>query len=273
MAEKTSIEWTRSDDGSPGSTWNPITGVDGRWSCVKISPGCQHCYAERLNVRFGGPRYVVGADELQLHPIAMQDPLRWRKPRRIFVASMTDLFEERVPDVWIQQVWNVMLDAPRHTYQVLTKRARRMSEWVRINTMAAAMPEAHRHIWLGVSVENQAYAEERIGWLLETPAAVRFLSVEPLLGPIDLSKFLATGKISWVIVGGESGGPDHRRLVSREGAGWYPTAPALAWVRSLRDQCVAAGVPFHFKQWGGPTPKSGGRMLDGREWKQFPDVR
>ncbi len=270
MAERTSIEWTRSDDGSPGATWNPITGVEGRWSCVKISPGCHNCYAERMNVRFGGPKYVVGADELQLHPVAINDPRHWRKPRRIFVCSMTDLFEDRVPDEWIRGVWNVMLETPRHSYQVLTKRAQRMSEWVRMNTMAAAMPKAHRHIWLAVSVENQAYADDRIEWLLQTPAAVRFLSVEPLLGPVDLSTYLASRKIGWVIVGGESGGPDHRRLVCREGKEWYPRPSALSWVRSLRDQCTAAGVPFFLKQWGGPTSASGGRLLDGRTWDEYP---
>ena len=269
------------------------------WSCVKVSEGCTHCYAERLNERRGGPPYAVGKDTLRLDEKILAQPLRWKKPRRIFVCSMTDLFEERVPDEWIVAIWKVMAFCGQHTFQVLTKRAERMQAWVSTQPYlvdldrSKLLPYPPPNVWLGVSVENQARADERIPWLLKTPATVRFLSVEPLLGPVDIRphfmkfevidpsrdpRFAWEAKIQrgihWVIVGGESGGPPERALVTKywppPESMWEPKANALDWVRSLRDQCVAAGVPFFFKQFGGPTPKSGGRLLDGKEWSQFP---
>lgn len=295
VAEKTGIQWT-------DSTWNPIRGNNGFWSCVKVSEGCKFCYAERMNTRRGGPDYAVGADTLRLDEATLTQPLRWKKPRRIFVCSMTDLFEERVKDENINRIFRVMWRASGHTFQVLTKRAERLCGWANgendlkrelgfegVIGLEWPLP----NVWLGVSVENQARADERIPWLLKTPAAVRFLSVEPLLGPVDLGCWLpgmppypgqrgVLGReIDWVIVGGESGGPPDRALVSGpwrwanpggrpNPQRWGPKMEAVAWVRALRDQCVAAGVPYFFKQWGGPTPKSGGRLLDGKEWSQFP---
>jgi protein gp37 len=291
MSDKTTIEWTRGDDGTPGATWNPIIGTQGRWSCVKISPGCANCYSERLNVRFGGPKYVVGADALRLDERVLTLPLSWRKPRRVFVCSMTDLFEERVPDEWIDRIFDVMIEAP-HTFQVLTKRPKRMSRWVRQWLSPALTERMLENIWLGTSVESQEYADARIPWLLRTPAVVRFVSCEPMLGPLDLRRWLVgeeknglapgrpvgtcvgwTPPLDWVIAGGESGGPSERALVRRFGlyGPWLPTDEAMGWIRSLRDQCQAAGVSFLHKQWGGPLPKSGGRVLDGKVWHQFPD--
>ena len=314
MGDRTAIEWA-------SATWNPLRGTKGAWSCIKISPGCEFCYAQRLNVRRGGPEYKVGADTLRLDETILTQPLRWKRPRRIFVCSMTDLFEERVPVLWLDKVFAVMALASHHTFQVLTKRAQRMQEYcsdLRFGQINDAAQElllgriplpTQRHgmvsgkwplpnVWLGVSVENQARADERIPWLLKTPAAVRFLSVEPLLGPVDLEfdeidialepdgygNTAIKGPLRWVIGGGESGGPPERALVEKRCAGcgkegyaahqerreWLPKPEALEWVRALRDQCVAAGVPFFFKQWGGPTPKSGGRLLDGKECSEFP---
>lgn len=299
MGDKTAIEWA-------DATWNPIRGVKGTWSCVKVSPGCQYCYAERLNVRRGGPEYKVGADDLRLDEEILTQPLRWKRPRRIFVCSMTDLFEERVPDEWIARIFDVMtqcngryVDSPsRHIFQVLTKRAERMCRFMERFIAARGTDWLSDHgsrIWLGVSVENQATADERIPWLLKTPAAVRFLSVEPLLGPIDLrlgsldsygspvtSVAYRWEHLHWVIVGGESGGPPERALVAYGALGaslggpqvapnYFVKPEALEWVRSLRDQCQAAGVPFFFKAWGGPTSKSAGRLLDGKEWSEYPN--
>lgn len=278
MSSKTGISWT-------DSTWNPLRGASGTWTCVKISEGCRHCYSERLNTRFGGPAYTVGADTLRLDAPALTLPLRWKRPRRIFVCSMTDLFEDRASVEWIAQVFNVMADARAegHTFQILTKRADRMhriltdelpnyigEQWpgnmplsVALEVGGAAWPLPN--VWLGVSVENQMRAAERIPRLLETPATVRFLSIEPLLGPMDLGGAHAFGcqpAIDWVIVGGESGGPPERRLVADE--------PSSDWVRSIRDQCTNVGVPFFFKQWGGSTPKAGGCLLDDRTWDELP---
>ena len=289
MGDKTAIEWT-------DSTWNPLRGTKGTWSCIKISTGCEFCYAQRLNVRLGGPEYKVGADTLRLDETILTQPLRWKRPRRIFVCSMTDLFEERVPDEWIGQIFGIMLTTrEQHTYQVLTKRAERLHGFIAKYSSSGGPlhPWPLPNVWLGVSVENQARADERIPWLLKTPAAVRFLSVEPLVGPVDLEDWLEgfqpfnpdltrrKSPISWVICGGESGGPPERALVEKDitkiwyggihqGTFWYPKREALEWVRALRDQCVAAGVPFFHKQWGGPTSKSGGRLLDGRTWDEFP---
>lgn len=444
MADNTAIEWT-------DATWNPVTG------CTKVSPGCAHCYAERLTLRFGGKPFLPGKAEIVLHPERLELPLRWRRPRRIFVTSMSDAHHDNVPDAYRDKILAVIALTPQHTYQWLTKRAEAMrayfsdpetpfrvqramdalavdarhdeaEEWravvgyeghyevsscgrVRSKTGRPVQPrprgegyravslskngevrdrlvqhlvleafvgpassdeearhangdrsdnrtenlswgtheqnmaDAARHgtagawmkaratltieqvaevrrrrasgeklddiaaavgsnrkqisavargaiykpaalpwplpnVWLGVSVENQRWADERIPLLLDTPAAVRFVSCEPLLGPIDLTAVPCcdwgvdhtTRMLDWVIVGGESGGPQARRLVERlwtDGA-WLPHRDKIVWVRSLRDQCAAAGVPFLFKQWGGPRPKSGGRLLDGRTWDEYP---
>ena len=260
----TKIEWTE-------ATWNVVTG------CTKVSPGCDNCYAERITERFNGKGSFA---EVKLHHDRLEAPLRWRKPRRVFVNSMSDLFHDAVPDEFIATVWAIMVLTPQHTYQILTKRHGRMRSLLNSDTfsdavidMVADHPELDRrrqlgrwplcewegdlplpNVWLGVSVEDQKRADLRIPALLGTPAAVRFLSCEPLIGPIQLGDWV--DGIDWVIAGGESG-PGHR-----------PIDPD--WVRSLRDQCQAARTAFFFKQWGGQTPKSGGRALDGREWSEFP---
>ena len=236
MGDKSAIEWT-------DATWNPVTG------CTKISPGCKHCYAERLAVRLqamGNPRYR-NAFDVTLHPDQIELPLRWRRPRRIFVNSMSDLYHEAVPDEYIQRVFEVMVRAEQHVFQVLTKRSERLPE------LARRLPWPP-NVWQGVSVENADYVT-RIADLRAVPAAVRFLSVEPLLGPIVE---LPLEGIHWVICGGESG--SERRELSPD------------WARLIRDQCVAKGVPFFFKQWGGRTSKSGGRTLDGRTWDEMPTI-
>lgn len=234
MAQNSSIEWT-------DATWNPVTG------CTKISPGCKNCYAERLALRLremGNPRYKNGFT-VTLHPDQVTLPLRWNQPKMIFVNSMSDLFHDAIPDDYIKEVFDVMVRANWHIFQILTKRAERMAR------LAPQLPWPS-NIWQGVSVENSRYAR-RIAYLQKVPAEVRFVSVEPLLGPIP---DLPLNGIHWVIVGGESG-PRHR-----------PVQPA--WIREIRKQCLTAGVPFFFKQWGGRTPKSGGRVLDGRLWNQMP---
>jgi len=228
------IEWTE-------STWNPLTG------CNKISPGCKHCYAERMAKRLhamGQPNYVNGF-KLTMHPQALEKPLEWKTPQVIFVNSMSDLFHKDVPLDFIQQVFDVMKRAHWHQFQVLTKRSERLME-------LSSKLEWADNIWMGVSVENADYTF-RIDHLRKTGAKTKFLSVEPLLGPI--SKMNLKG-ISWVIVGGESG-PGARPL-ERE------------WVVSIRDQCLKAKVPFFFKQWGGVKKKKAGRLLDGRTWDQMP---
>jgi protein gp37 len=237
MSDHTGIEWT-------DATWNPVTG------CTKVSPGCKHCYAERLAVRLqamGNARYK-NAFEVTLQPDLMLLPLRWRRPRRIFVNSMSDLYHEAVPEAYVEQVFDVMRQASWHVFQILTKRSERLVR------LADRLPWPD-HVWQGVSVESAAYAW-RVAHLRQVPAAIRFLSIEPLLGPIPE---LPLKDIHWVIVGGESGG------------GRREMAPA--WVRQIRDQCVGAGVPFFFKQWGGRTPKAGGRILDGRTWDDTPSSR
>jgi len=234
MGLDSAIEWT-------DATWNPVTG------CTKVSPGCKHCYAERLSRRLnamGNPRYAQGFT-LTLHPDLLTLPLGWRRPRRIFVNSMSDLFHETIPDEFLHRVFDVMARADWHVFQVLTKRSSRLA------SIAHALCWS-RNIWQGVSVESAEYVS-RINHLQTVPAAVRFLSIEPLLGPIPS---IPLDGIHWVIVGGESGG------------GRRPAD--LDWVRGIRDQCVSAGVPFFFKQWGGRTPKSGGRILDGRTWDELP---
>ena len=234
MSTNSSIEWTE-------STWNPLTG------CTKISPGCKHCYAERMAVRLqamGQPHYRNGF-QLTLHPDSLEAPLRWRKPQRIFVNSMSDLFHCEVPDEFVMRVFDVMRQASWHIFQVLTKRSERLAD------LADHLPWP-RNVWMGVSVENQRYVS-RIEDLRQTGAHVKFLSLEPLLGPLPNLKL--TG-IDWVIVGGESG-PGARPL-SEE------------WVLDIRDQCAAAGVPFFFKQWGGLRKKAAGRLLQGQTWDAYP---
>jgi protein gp37 len=234
MATISTIEWT-------DATWNPVTG------CTKISPGCKHCYAERMAARLKlmhADRYRNGF-KLTTHAMSVEEPLHWRKPRLVFVNSMSDLFHDDVPLDFILQVFDVMKRTPRHTYQILTKRAERLAE------LAPLLPWP-KNVWQGVSVESQKYTA-RIEHLITVPAAVRFLSVEPLLGPID---DLPLDGLHWIIVGGESG------------PGARPMDPA--WARSIRDRCVAAGVPFFFKQWGGTNKKRTGRVLDDRTWDEMP---
>jgi protein gp37 len=234
MADGSRIEWTE-------STWNPLTG------CTKISPGCKFCYAERLAKRLqamGSARYRNDF-RLTLHEDALAIPARWRKPKRIFVNSMSDLFHRDVPTAFILRVFNAMAAAPWHEYQVLTKRADRLG------ALGDRLPWG-QHIWMGVSVESEKYYP-RIDALRRVRADTKFLSLEPLLGPmprLDLSG------IDWVIVGGESG----------------PRARAMdpSWVLDIRDQCISAGVPFFFKQWGGRNKKKAGRTLEGRTWSEYP---
>ncbi|SKS50647.1 DUF5131 family protein [Mycobacteroides abscessus] len=317
MGDKTGIEWT-------DATWNPVTG------CDKVSPGCDHCYAETFAERWRGTRghYFENGFDVQLRPDKLGLPLRWTKPRRIFVNSMSDLFHDKVPDEYIARVFAVMALAPQHTFQLLTKRHGRIRSLLNSAYFLQAvgrvwaeppsdwpLPRDWRvpvwplpNVWLGVSAEDQKRADLRIPALLDTPAAVRFVSAEPLLGPIDLhadpigkDSVFWIGHLDLVIVGGESG-PSARPM--------HPD-----WARSLRDQCVAAGVPFLFKQWGEFRPvlpsdgdvtpdryvqcetgrsvdddgmwnvsgghwcamrrlgkKRAGRELDGRTWDQYPEV-
>ncbi|MCL5998526.1 MAG: phage Gp37/Gp68 family protein [Chloroflexi bacterium] len=236
MATKSAIEWTE-------STWNPLTG------CTKISPGCQHCYAERMALRLkamGQPNYANGF-KLTLHEQVLELPLQWKKPQTIFVNSMSDLFHKDVPLDFIKKVFDVMRRAHWHRFQVLTKRSERLAE------LSSDLPWAS-NIWMGVSVENERYAF-RIDHLRETGAQVKFLSLEPLLGPLN---HLDLDHINWVIVGGESG-PGARPL-------------ERSWVVDIRDQCKSAGVPFFFKQWGGANKKRAGRELDGRTWDEMPEI-
>ena len=241
MSQHSDIEWT-------DATWNPVRG------CTKVSPGCKHCYAELFAERWRGipgHPYEQGFD-LRLVPEKLFDPLLWSRSRTIFVNSMSDLFQEGVPDTFISEVFGVMRLADWHVYQVLTKRADRMRDVVSLRHADVADLE---HIWLGVSVEDRRYGLPRIDALRETPAGVRFLSIEPLLedlGELDL------GEIDWVIVGGESG------------PGARPMQPA--WVRSIRRQCRAQRVPFFFKQWGGVQKSRNGRELDGRNYDECPNT-
>ncbi len=233
---KSSIEWTE-------ATWNPLTG------CTKISPGCKNCYAERMARRLqamGQPNYVNGFD-LTLHEHVLEAPLKWKKPQTVFVNSMSDLFHEDVPVDFIQRVFDVMRRANWHRFQVLTKRSRRLAE-------LSPRVDWPGNVWMGVSVERADYAF-RIDHLRQTEARVRFLSLEPLLGPLE---GLDLEGVHWVIVGGESG-PGARPM--RE-----------EWVTSIRDQCKAAAVSFFFKQWGGFNKKRSGRDLGGRTWNELPLV-
>ena len=236
MAANSSIEWTQ-------STWNPVTG------CTKVSPGCKHCYAERMALRLqamGQPNYA-GGFELAIHSKALELPLHWNKPQTIFVNSMSDLFHKDVPLSFISEVFAVMRQASWHNFQILTKRSERLLGL----SPVLFWPN---NVWMGVSVENSEYAY-RVDHLRLTGASVKFLSIEPLLGPLpdlDLSG------IDWVIVGGESG-PGARQI-------------AREWVTEIRDQCIRARVPFFFKQWGGVNKKKHGRLLDGRVWDEVPDI-
>ncbi|EQD70764.1 phage Gp37Gp68 family protein [mine drainage metagenome] len=237
MSEVSQIEWT-------DATWNPVTG------CTKVSQGCKHCYAARWAERWRGVPghpYEQGFD-LKLWPERLELPLTWREPRRIFVNSMSDLFHEKVPDEFIAQVFETMTSASWHTFQILTKRARRLGD-------IAPNLRWPTNVWIGVSVED-----ERVLWRIEelrraSGARVRFLSCEPLIGPLD---HLDLRGINWVIVGGESG-PGAREMKS-------------TWVRSIRRQCRRASVPFFFKQWGGVQKSRTGRILDGRTWDAMPPL-
>lgn len=243
MGDRSTIEWTE-------ATWNPTTG------CDRVSPGCDNCYALTLSARLkamglrkyqadGDPRTSGPGFGLTAHPDALKLPTTWRAPRTVFVNSMSDLFHPEVSIDFIEQVFDVMADTPRHTYQVLTKRSKRLADL------------GHRlhwpsNVWIGVSIENDRYTH-RTGHLQQIPAAVKFVSIEPMLGPV---RSLELEGIDWVIVGGESG----RRSRPLE----------AEWVQDVRDRCVGAAVPFFFKQWGGRTPKAGGRLLDGRTWDEMP---
>jgi protein gp37 len=245
MALDSAIEWT-------DATWNPVTG------CTKVSPGCKFCYAERLTERFGRQLFT----DIRLHPERLSLPLRWRAARRIFVNSMSDLFHEKVPDAFISAVFGVMAQAPQHVFQVLTKRPERLVEW-HDSVWCCPIPA---HVWLGVSVESAAYLW-RVDRLREVDVTVRFVSAEPLLGPLT---GLDLDGIAWVITGGESGGPPDRALVEMTNRGVCPKPKGARWVSEIRDLCHARGVAFFHKQWGGRTPKAGGRRLDGREWSEYP---
>lgn len=240
MADKSAIEWT-------DATWNPVTG------CTKISAGCDNCYAERFSERFRGvPGHPFESGfDLTLRPERLEQPLSWRRPRMIFVNSMSDLFHKDVPKEFIGKVFGTMESAHWHTFQVLTKRSSLMRDFLKSRYGSAPGPA---HIWCGVSVEDGSKLS-RVRHLQKAPAGIRFLSIEPLLGPVGT---LQLEGIDWVIVGGESG--PRARPMERE------------WVREIRDQCKASGVAFFFKQWGGLRPKDGGRRLDGREWNQFPST-
>jgi len=234
MSDRSAIEWT-------DATWNPVTG------CTQVSPGCDHCYALRFAERWRGipgHPYEQGFD-LRLWPERLEAPLRWKQPRHIFVNSMSDLFHRDIPDEFIQRVFEVMARAHWHTFQVLTKRSARLAR------LGAALPWPE-HIWVGVSIEADRFSW-RADHLRKVPAQIRFVSAEPLLGPLP---HLSLENIHWLISGGESG------------PGCRPCDPD--WVRDLRDRCLQAGVSFFHKQWGGKTPKAGGRLLDGRTWDDMP---
>lgn len=234
MAQSSSIEWT-------DATWNPVTG------CTKISPGCKNCYAERMAKRLhsmGQDRYR-NCFQVTLQHDLINQPQRWTKPKTIFVNSMSDLFHKNVPFSFIQEIFETMKETPWHTYQILTKRAHRLEQ-------IAGKLEWSKNVWVGVSVEGQKYTD-RIHHLQNVPAHVRFISIEPLVSPINN---LSLDNIDWVIVGGESG--PHARPLEAE------------WVRAIRDICLKKHVPFFFKQWGGTRKALTGRILDGKKWDQFP---
>lgn len=232
--QNSAIEWTE-------ATWNPVTG------CDQVSPGCAHCYAKTFAERWRGipgHHYEQGFD-LRLWPQRIEQPLKWKKPRVIFVNSMSDLFHHGIPDDYVKSVFETMVEADHHTFQVLTKRPERLVE------LADELPWPS-NVWMGVSIENRRFVD-RADMLRSTPAAVKFISAEPLLGPLE---GLELDGIDWLIAGGESG-PKHRRV-------------DVEWLRDLRELCGATDTPFFFKQWGGRSPKAGGRELDGRTWDEMP---
>ena len=234
MADRSAIEWTE-------ATWNPVTG------CSKVSPGCAHCYAETFAERWRGipgHAYEQGFD-FRLWPARLEQPLRWRRSRMIFVNSMSDFFHEDMPEDFLRAVFDVMVSAEHHTFQVLTKRHERLA------ALAPSLPWP-ANIWMGVSIENRRFVK-RADYLRLVPAAVRFISAEPLLGPLE---GLDLSGIDWLIAGGESG-PRHRPVRTQ-------------WLQALRDRCEAEEVAYFFKQWGGLRSKTGGRLLDGRTWDQMP---
>lgn len=248
MSLNSAIEWT-------DATWNPVTG------CTEVSPGCDNCYARTFAERWRGipgHHYEQGFD-LRLWEDRLEYPFKWKKPRRIFVNSMSDLFHKDVPNDFVLKVFEVMKKADWHTYQILTKRPARLVHLVAkisevLNGFSNNFEIWPPHIWLGVSIENSAY-KWRLDYLRKVPAFIRFISAEPLLGPIDHLDF---SNLHWVIAGGESG-PNARECDPE-------------WIRAIRDKCELGDVPFFFKQWGGRTPKSGGRILDGRTWDEYPVV-
>ncbi len=239
MSDQSRIEWT-------DATWNPVTG------CSKVSPGCAHCYAETLSIRFGWSKRPWtpenAGENVVLHPERLQLPRHWRGSRRVFVNSMSDLFHELVPDEYIRDVFEVMASCRQHQFQTLTKRPERLA------ALAPRLPWPE-NIWIGVTIENDRWVH-RADFLRTVPAAVRFISAEPLLGP--LPSLDLTG-IDWLIAGGESGNGARR--------------PDADWFRDLRDRCQEQEVAFFFKQWGGRTPKANGRLLDGRTWDDYPEAR
>ena len=283
-AMPTNIEWAE-------EVWNPITG------CSKISAGCEHCYAERMAKRLvhikGSGYDKDNPFGVKLHQSRLEQPLHWKKPRKVFVCSMGDIFHEDVPLAWLLSIWITMAQCPQHVFMVLTKRPKRAYQFLQKEMLEAKNNAPLPNVWLGVTAENQQAADERIPWLLKTPAAKRFVSVEPMLGQVDLDTVngaLSTwwqngaidcvdaGHLDWVICGGESG-PGARSMDPD-------------WARGLRDQCVSAGVPFFFKQWGAYSPnvevfrdgdwhydpvkvgkKRAGRLLDGCEWNEYPEVK
>ena len=246
MSDHSKIEWT-------DATWNPVTG------CTKVSPGCKHCYAQTFAERFRGTPghpFEYGFD-LRLWPNRLRLPLAWKTPKRIFVNSMSDLFHERIPDSFIDYVFETMAAANWHQFQVLTKRPERMAAYLDARKhVFGSLGERWPHIWLGASVETQKYVH-RAQIVASLPSAVRFLSCEPLLGPLDLRDVLGPAAVNWVIAGGESG----------RGA----RAMDPAWALAIRDQCLDANVAFFFKQWGGVNKKRTGRLLENRTWDQLPN--
>jgi protein gp37 len=280
VSDKSKIEWTE-------ATWNPVTG------CTKVSPGCDHCYAETFAERWRGipgHAYERGFD-LTLRPARLDQPLRWTRPRRVFVNSMSDLFQDGVPDEFVAKVFGVMAAAPQHTFQVLTKRHGRMRSLLQRDEFREAVFLSNNrdqgdvlgdrwplpNVWLGVSVEDQKWANIRVPALLDTPAAVRWLSCEPLLGPVDLTWCDGVNALERDWIGGPGGGSgaphpfvDWVVVGGESGAGARPMDPT--WARRLRDDCTAASVPFFFKQWGGRSAKAAGRELDGRTWDEYPEA-
>lgn len=248
MAEYSSIEWT-------DATWNPVTG------CTKVSAGCKNCYAETFAERWRGVPghpYEQGFD-LRLWPDRLELPKTWTRPRRVFVNSMSDLFHKDVPFRFIDRVFRTMRHCSWHQFQVLTKRPERMADYVQRRTVQwGRLATDSPQIWLGTSVEAQQHID-RARLVSGLSSAVRFLSCEPLLGPLDLTSVLGPGRVNWVIVGGESG--PRSRAMKQE------------WVSNIRDQCQAAGIPFFFKQWGGMNKKLHGRELENRTWDEMPDAR